>query len=164
MSCFILHPDSIRKIGYTLAAILNADHFGNTYSFDVSAVRAAKLPQIFRDTFRPAYGFDPERISEALHKLNAKAYAGRYSDPEAEPFAPPTKGTRYQLRPVAGACGTAQEWHYHLASLLDCYLYQTAEDTTLHDPMREALDAFAAHLASGIVQHSEQYAKFRWGE
>lgn len=163
MSCFIMNPDSIRKIGYTLAEILNACKYRNCYTFDKGAANAANLPKLFAAYDRPLYGFDPEAISETLHRLNVKAYAGRYNDPDAEPFAPPAN-VRYNLRPLAGATNTPQEWHYHLASLLDCYLYQTAEDATLADPIRAALETFSAHLAAGIVRNSEQYNKYRWGE
>lgn len=164
MSCFIMHPDSIRRIGYTLAEILNACKYGNVYTFDKGAAIAANLPKLFAEYDRPLYGYDPEMISEALHRLNAKAYAGRYSDPEECEFVPASSTTRYNLRPAAWACNTPQEWHYHLASLLDCYLYQTAEDATFADPLRAALETFAARLACGIIQHSDQYNKFRWGE
>lgn len=163
MSCFIMNPDSIRKIGYTLADILNACKYRNCWSFDKGAAKAARLPELFAAYDRPLYGYDPEMISKALHDLNAKAYAGRYSDPEETPFADPAN-MKYTLRPFAGACNTPQEWHYHLASLLDCYLYQTAEDVTLTDPLREALETFAACLKYGIVQHSDLYNMFRWGE
>ena len=163
MSCFIMNPDSIRKIGYTLAAILNACKYRNAITFDKSACTAAKLNKLFAEYDRPLYGYDPEMISEALHRLNAKAYAGRYSDPDAEPFAPPAN-LRYRLRPAADATKTPQEWHFHLASLLDCYLYQTAEDATIDDPLRAALETFSAHLATGIVRNSERYNKYRWGE
>lgn len=163
MSCFILHPDSIRKIGYTLAEILNACKYRNYYTFDKGAAKSANLPKLLAQYDRPLYGYDPEAISEALHRLNAKAYAGRYSDPDEETFAPPAN-MRYNLRPLAGVTNTPQEWHYHLASLLDCYLYQTDEDTTHADPLRQALETFSAHLAAGIVRNSEQYNKYRWGE
>ena len=164
MSCFIMNPDSIRRIGYTLAAILNACKYRSCVSFDKTAATAAKLDRLFADCDSPLYGYDPERISEALHGLNARAYAGRYRDPDECEFAPASTATRYNLRPAAGACNTPQEWHYHLASLLDCYLYQVAEDATYHEPLREALEAFSASLTRGIVQHSESYNKFRWGE
>ena len=165
MSCFIMNPDSIRKIGYTLAAILGACKYNHFVTFDKSAATAAKLDKVFADCTNGIYhDFDPEMISEVLHRLNARAYAGRYRDPELEPFAAPNRSTRYTLRPAAGACNTPQEWHYHLCSLLDCYLYQTAEDATQADPLREALSTFAAGLKSGIVQHSDIYNKFRWGE
>lgn len=163
MSCFIMNPDSIRRIGYTLAEILNACKYRNVYTFDKAAANAANLPKLLAEHDRPLYGYDPESISKTLHDLNVKAYAGRYADPEEDPFPSPLN-IRYTLRPAAGACNTPQEWHYHLCSLLDCYLYQTAEDATLHDPLREALETFAACLKSGIVQHSDQYNKFRWGE
>lgn len=165
MSCFIMNPDSIRKIGYTLTAILNACKYNHFVTFDKSAATAAKLDKVFADCTDDFYhDYDPEMISEALHRLNARAYACRYRDQEFEPFAAPNRSTRYTLRPAAGACNSPQEWHYHLANLLDCYLYQTAEDATLADPLRAALETFATRLASGIVQHSEQYNKFRWGE
>ena len=163
MSCFILHPNSLRMIGYTLAEILNACKYRKVYTFDKGAAKAANLPKLLAEYDRPLYGYDPESISKALHDLNVKAYAGRYADPEEDPFPSPLN-MRYNLRPAAGACNTPQEWHYHLASLLDCYLYQTAEDATLADPLRAALETFAACLKSGIVQHSEQYNKFWWGE
>lgn len=163
MSCFVMNPDSIRKIGYTLAAILNACKYGNSYRFDKGAATAANLPKLFAAYDRPLYGFDPESISEALHRLNAKAYAGRYSDPDECEFAPPAN-KRYSLQPITGVGSTPQEWHYHLASLLDCYLYQTAEDATLADPLRAALETFSAHLAAGIVRNSDYYNLHRWGE
>ena len=55
-------------------------------------------------------------------------------------------------------------WHYHLAKLLDCWLYQTAEDATYKDPRRLAMAEFRDNLYGFIVTNSPEYVDTRWGE
>lgn len=167
MSCFIMNPDSIRKIGYTLAAILDGCEYSNTASIATDAAFVADLPNVFHQYFSRIRGYNGEGISEDLHTINARAYAGRYKEEFLQPFAPSTDTTRKSLSRLAQYTNhteSPQEWHYHLISLLDCWLYQTAEDATRNDPKRIALQAFAASLSRQIVQHSEEYNRYRWGE
>lgn len=164
MSCFVMNSDSIRRIGYTIAEILNACKFSSVYTFDKNAASVANLHKVFEKYESPLSGFDPEAISKNLYMLNVKAYDGRYRKKSEFIFTEPDMKKRYNLRPVASAGNMPQEWHYHLARLIDCYLYQTEEDETNDDPMRKALETFQTHLMHGIVSNSEQYKKFRWGE
>lgn len=55
-------------------------------------------------------------------------------------------------------------WHYQLAKLLDCWLYQTAEDATYKDPLRLAMKEFRDGLYYFIVMNSPQYVDVQWGE
>ena len=167
MSCFIMNHDSIRKIGHTLADILDACELSNTVSIATSAAEAADLPRVFWRYYSRTRGHNAEGIAEDLHTINARAYAGRYREEGLEPFEPSHSYKRksiYRPAQYEGHTESPQEWHYHLVSLLDCYLYQTAEDATRHDPKRFALQDFAAALSRQIVQHSEPYNRNRWGE
>lgn len=165
MSCYVMNSESIRKIGYTLADILNACKYNGVVTLDKSACAAADLEKTFRDCVSGKHqDYDPEKISKALHRLNAKAYASRYWVPDECEFAPRGNKADYSFRPVAGANGIPQAWHYHLARLLDCWLYQTAEGATLRDPLRLGVKKFAACLAQQIVKHSPLYQCDLWDE
>lgn len=167
MSCFIMNPESIRKIGYTLAAILDVSEFGKECTIATNAAESANLPKAFHQYYSRHRGYNAEGISEDLYMLNLQAYASRYERSPWEPFPDPISRSAYSLTrlPVyADHTEAPQEWHYHLLKLLHCWLYQTEEDATIEDEKRKALEAFANALSCQIVQHSNEYSKFRWGE
>lgn len=158
MSCYVMKADSIRKIAYSLADILNHLHACPDCTIASDAATVAKLPHAFSRYFSHVRWYNGEAIAEDLHRLNMLAYCGRYrEDPETGVY--PIIGAPEDLSIVRRAeygehSETPQPWHYELAGLLDCWLYQTAEVTTANDPTRAALQSFSAALKSGIVQHS----------
>lgn len=167
MSCFIMNPDSTRRIGYTLAAVLDMAAFGSEYTIATAAAEAANLAEAFKQYYSPVRGYNAEGISEDLHLLNVCAFASRYRNSPWEPFPDPASHGRYSLTqtPVySDHTESPQEWHYHLLNLLDCWLYQTAEDATIKHDMRKALEAFAGALCGQLVRHSEPYTRCKWGE
>lgn len=167
MSCFIMTPDSTRRLGYTLAAILDMCEYSNTWSIATAAANEANLPAVFRQYFNRVSGYNAEEISNALYIVNVCAFASRYRTAPWEPFPDPTPHSHYKLTqtPVYGDhTESPQEWHYHLVSLLDCWLYQTAEDATTNHDLRKALKAFAGALCGQLVRHSEPYTRCKWGE
>ena len=52
-------------------------------------------------------------------------------------------------------------WHYHLASLLDCWIYQTSEDTVRGDPLRQAVREYRNCLYAFIIRNSPPYTTVR---
>lgn len=166
MSCFIMPPVSIRTLGNTLDSVFNAAKYSNTHSITTAAVCNTSLCKAFADCLY-CECYDGEMIAAELFRINAAAYAGRYKEPTDTALPPHIAGTARSLfdRPVfADHMERPQDWHYHLASLLDCWLYQTSEDATRTNEKRIALAEFARNLKCIIVQHSEQYNKTRWGE
>lgn len=158
MSCYVMKADSIRKIAYSIADILNHLHASPDCTITSDAATAAKLPHAFSRYFSRVRWYNGEGIAEDLHRINMLAYCGRYrEDPETGVY--PIIGAPEDLSIVKRAeygehSEIPQPWHYELAGLLDCWLYQTAEDATINDPLRLALQNFSAALKSGIVQHS----------
>lgn len=166
MSCFIMNPDSIRRIGYTLADILNGCKYSGTLNLAKAAARHTIAGKEFSDCIVGG-SYNEELISQALHRINAQAYAGRYREPDLEQLPDPAAKTRYSLHRLPLYIERSErphEWHFHLMQLLDCWLYQTAEDATMKDEKRIALQAFSNALAVQMVQHSEPYNHYVWGE
>lgn len=168
MSCFVMNPDSIRRIAYTLADILNASYFSNTCNIATDAVHTSDLAKAFAQYFSPVRGYNAEGIAEDLYSLNQRAYNGRYLVcMDCDFLPPPNAGQAYSIR--RAPCVTSgrehpQPWHYHLLKLLDCYLYQTAEDATSADPLRKVIHSFNTSLMGRIVRCSAAYAVCEWGK
>lgn len=170
MSCFIMNAESIRKIGYTLADILDSCIYNNEFSIATNAAQCSDLAKAFQIAYSVKHRvYWGEMIAEILHRINAKAYAGRYNEPDEMPFPEyPGRNTPprslYRRSEYAEHTEHPQEWHYHLAALLDCWLYQTEEDASRDCPERLAIKAFCKALSREIIQHSPEYNLHRWGE
>ena len=165
-----MNPDSIRKIAYTLADILDACNYSKEYSIACNAMQSSNLPKVLRIAYNvKARFYSGEMIAEILHRINAQAYAGRYNEPDVIPLPifpgrSPANRSLYRSSEYEMHHEIPQEWHYHLANLLDCWLYQTAEDASRDCLERQAVLVFRNNLMREIVQNSPEYNKFRWGE
>ena len=147
MSCFIMNPEP-------LAAIANAVETRLNVGYDYWGFEAPD--GLFRELedCKSSCTYYAEPISLSLYALNVRAYNGRYSSHEEPEDQNLGAGARFAVRP----------WHFQLAKLLDCWLYQTAEDATRSDPLRLAMQEFRDNLYSFIVLNSPEYAAGRWGE
>lgn len=166
MSCFIMNPEP-------LAAIANAVETRLNVGYDYWGFEAPD--GLFRELedCKSSCTYYAEPIYQRLYALNVRAYNGRYSsheEPEDE-TAPTIDGSKYTVHHGpeyqnlgAGARFAVRPWHFQLAKLLDCWLYQTAEDATRSDPLRLAMQEFRDNLYSFIVLNSPEYAAGRWGE
>lgn len=186
MSCFVMKPESIRQIGYTIEKIFNCYLYSNTATITMHAVDAAgglpaclggyyiqpgSLGVVFADCRTPSGDFDGEMIARELWRLNVAAYNGRYNEQGGEELPPDLVGlpdirraySLWKMPEYADHMEKPQEWHYHLCRLLDCWLYQTCEDATDKHEKRQALRKFSDALKVAIVQHSDDYNNFRWG-
>lgn len=169
MSCFVMNPESVKMIACTMAELYNRVY---EVEYFLSLSIGAYFPKMRAETenvFKPledvGYTMDSEAFYNALMKLNLRAYNGRYGkeDEEYPLFSDVDSGSIFE--PIGGFCNRkeAGEWLYHLAKLLDCYLYQTLEDGTDKDGLRIALVEFNKALKVYIVEHSTTYSKFKWG-
>lgn len=169
MSCFIMRVESIRTLAYTLDSVFNAATFSNTLTITTFAVCCTDLCNAFADCIR-SQSYDGEMIAAALYRINAEAYSARYREEvsaEIPARIPGTTRSQYSLYAypvIEEHMERPQDWHFHLTSLLDCWLYQTDEDATRENKKRLALRDFARNLKCQIVNHSLQYSKYRWGE
>jgi len=112
-------------------------------------------------------------VYNRLYALNVKAYRGRYDEPftPEDMTGPDVNMANYVIHrkiEYKEVCsGTYSfvlcSWHYQLAKLLDCYLYQTAENAAYNSPLRSALGQFRKELYEFIVMHHPQYIAPRWG-
>ena len=166
MSCFILSHDSIRRIAHTLADILNASTNGSECTIATNAAHVSDISRTFAHHYKPRNGYNAEGIAADLYHLNVSAYNGRYYDNKCPVMLPRMNHacTLYTLPHYSNGTEIPHEWHYHLAKLLDCYLYQTDEDATRTDPLRKSLQAFSDALMREIVRHTRAYDLHKWGE
>lgn len=168
MSCFVMNPEP-------LAAIANAVETRLNVGYDYWGFEAPD--SLYRELAgcKMSCTYFAEEIYKKLYAVNVRAYNGRYASHEepADEEAPIIDGSKYivhhgpeyQSRGEGnGTTYAVLPWHYQLAQLLDCWLYQTAEDATRSDPFRLAMQEFRDGLYSFIVQHSHEYFAGRWGE
>lgn len=168
MSCFIMNPEP-------LAAIANAVETRLNVGFDYWGFEAPDSLFHELSDCKSARTYYAEDIYRKLYALNVRAYNGRYSgheEPEDE-MAPTIDGSKYTVHHGPeyqsrgegnGTTFAVLPWHYQLAQLLDCWLYQTAEDATYKDPLRLAMAEFRDNLYGFIVTNSPEYVDTRWGE
>lgn len=158
MSCFVMQDRALATIAETVSAVCNMGF--NYFGFDVPRSLADAV-----ESCRDRYGYcKEEKLYTALYALNVRAYAGRYNRPEdlTAPAYSPAK--LIEPRECVDHHEKIKPWHYQLAKLLDCYLYQTAEDATTEDPMRKGLADLLRTLQAFIVRNSNEYhSAAEWG-
>ena len=160
MSCFVMNPEPLAAIANAVETRLNCDYNYWGFSAPDSLYRELNDCKTSRTYFA-------EAIYKKLYALNIRAYNGRYSGHE-KPVgeeAPIIDGSMYIIhrRPAYREHGFAvRAWHYHLAKLLDFWLYQTLEDATHNDPLRLAMVEFQRALYTFIVTNSTEYADVQW--
>ena len=162
MSCIVMKCESLAALANAVETRLNCGY--NYWGFEAPD----SLYQELSDC-RSVRLYCAERIYRKLYALNVRAYNGRYKDHE-EPVdedAPIIDGSGYVVHhgPEYREHGFAvRPWHYHLASLLDFWLYHTLEDATRNDPLRLAMQDFRDSLYGFIVRNSPPYTAVRQGE
>ncbi len=161
MSCLVMKRELLATLGSATAARLNL-------SFDFWGFEAPRELYDALTDCRTCGHYSEQAVYDRLYALNVRAYRGRYDEPfnPEDITGPDVNMARYAIhrKPEYRAHGFAvQPWHYQLAQLLDCYLYQTAEDATYNDPLRLALVKFRDALYAFIVSRSPQYTALQWG-
>lgn len=162
MSCFVMNPEPLAAIANAVETRLNCDY--NYWGFEAPA----SLYNALADC-KTSCTYFAEDIYRRLYAVNIRAYNGRYADhEEPEDEEAPTINLRKYIvhrPPEYREHGFAvRPWHYQLAKLLDCWLYQTAEDATYKDPLRLAMAEFRDNLYSFIVGNSPEYTVAPLGE
>ena len=161
MSCMIMNYESLAALANAVEARLNCGY--DYWGFEAP-------DNLFRELSdcKTTYLYSAEDIYRRLYALNVRAYNGRYGDHEEteDETAPVIDGSKYVVHrpPEYREHGFAvQDWHYHLAQLLDFWLYQTSESATHNEPLRLAMQDFRDILFRFIIRNSPQYADMRWG-
>ena len=161
MSCFVMNPEPLAAIANAVETRLNCDY--NYWGFSAPDSLYRELADC-----KTSCTYFAEDIYRKLYTVNVRAYNGRYADheePEDEE-APTIDGSKYVIHhpPEYREHGFAvRPWHFQLAKLLDCWLYQTAEDATFKDPLRLAMKEFRDNLYGFIVGNSPEYVDAPWG-
>lgn len=163
MSCFVMNKEPLAALANAVETRLNCDY--NYWGFEAPSSLYRELADC-----KTSCTYFAEPIYRKLYSVNVRAYNGRYAGRPAEPGdeeAPDVDVSRYIVhhRPEYREHGfAALPWHYHLAKLLDCWLYQTLEDATKNDPLRLAMAEFRDGLYHFIIQNSPEYTAVQWGE
>lgn len=162
MSCMVMNPEPLAALANAVETRLNCDF--NYWGFEAPDSLYREL-----EDCKTSFTYFAEDIYRKLYALNIRAYNGRYADheePEDEE-APSIDVSKYIVHhpPEYREHGfDARPWHYQLAKLLDFWLYQTAEDATVNDPLRLAMKEFRDGLYQFIVLNSPEYFNVPWGE
>ncbi len=166
MSCSIMKPELLAALANAVEARLSCNY--SYWGFEAPDSLFHEL-----NDCRIAHSYHSycvESIYRKLYTLNVRAYNGRYQgheEPVDEEDAPVIDGSVYVVHhgPEYREHGfAARPWHYHLAMLLDYWLYQTLEDATRSDPLRLAMQDFRDRLYGFIVQNSPPYTAVREGK
>lgn len=162
MSCFILNDRALAALADGMEKTLNMG-----YNF-----AGMDAPQNLRDVLEEScadkYGFfEAKLIYNELYKLNARAYTGRYPYDPADETPPdfPAVSPLVQLIEWDGAarCFKITPEHFKYMKLLECLIYQCAEDATYRDPLYLALKDFRNNLCFFLVHNNPHYTAASWG-
>lgn len=158
MSCLMMNEKALAAIALATENLLNMGY--DAWGFDA--------PEILFESLSGCESecgfFYTEKIYEKLYILNSRAYAGRYNEPVN--ITPPDvdfSSLHLWERPEYNEFYTIKEWHYKLLKLLDCFNYQTDEQTTSRDPLKKAMDELARVLSGFIARNSAAYSAAPWG-
>lgn len=159
MSCLMMNEKALAAIALSVESLLNIGY--NAWGFEAPE----SLFEALRDCENEFSSFYAEKIYEKLYILNFRSYAGRYKEPLN--ITPPDvdfSSVKLWERPeYNNGFYTIKEWHYKLLKLLDCFNYQTSEQTTSRDPLKKAMDEFARVLSGFIARNSAAYEAAPWG-
>lgn len=167
MSCMIATKETVSKVSYFIAMLLNQGF--NSFGFSVSEY----LHQVFDDC-RTCGLYDEDMIYNSLYNLNYKAYAGRYRLPIKEDYSdefPKNPSLRYwdvlerKMEAVGENgrwCEVVQEWHYAAFMGVQFLCYQMNEDITRNEHKVKALEELATRLSIFITCHTPEYHKLHW--
>lgn len=162
MSCLMMTNQAHATLANTLEFILNGGF--NRFGFEAPESLFKAL-----DDCKDSAGFyNEEKIFRRLYDLNARAYNGRYKG--AAHIAPADFATDFpsvpplvQARQYENFHEKLLPWHYKLAKLVDCLIYQAEEDATRNDPLFLALIDFKRMYCSFLVTNSDEYNAAPWG-
>lgn len=167
MSCFIMDKKSLAAIANATAILLNSgrEYFG----FNAPKELIDACADCTDNPNAPRKFYVAETICSKLYSLNVTAFNDRYPSLSVQKDDDDSKinvdsykinnpldiedDGRFSIRP----------WHYQLAKMLDCWIYQTDEDATHADAFRMGMVEFRNRLCRFIVCNSEIYGTFKWG-
>ena len=162
MSCMMMTDQAHATLANTLEFILNSGF--NRFGFDAPDSLFTAL-----DDCKDVAGFyQAEKIFRRLYDLNARAYNGRYMDAShisPADFIPdfPSVPPLVQDRQRENFHEKLLPWHYKLAKLVDCLIYQACEDATRNDPLLQALVDFKRVFFAFLVTNTDDYDAAPWG-
>ena len=159
MSCFMMNPESLSVLGNTLAVCLNAKNGNFGFWIPDSVYRAFNdCGEYFDDWGGSRKYHDGKMIAQKLAEINLAAfkecYDGRHMEDISEPYV--LEGCAQRIKMAYG--NRAHSWHYHLAKLLDCWLYQTCEGDVTNDKARLAIQELRNNIYEFIVTSSPLYS------
>ena len=162
MSCLIMNPEP-------LAALANAVETRLNCGYDYWGFEAPDSLYHELSDCKTSCTYFSEPIYRRLYAINVRAFNGRYASHEepAVETAPDIDVNQYTVHhgPEYREHGFAvRPWHYHLAMLLDFWLYHTGEDATRSDPLRLAVAEFRDNLYRFIVRNSPRFIETPWGQ
>ena len=112
------------------------------------------------------YGFyDNLAIFRRLYDLNARAYSGRYPYDPADPTPPEMPVLPPLLHHVEwdGEKHLLTVEHFKYFKMLDCFIYQCAEDATCKDPLFLAVKDWHKDWMRFLIRNNPTFAALPWG-
>lgn len=162
MSCMVMKEESLAALANAIESNLNGGYSLWGFEAPDSLYDALEDCRIRR-------WFSAKAIYDKMYAFNIKAYNSRYAEHEgaADDIPPEVDLSQYKIHQkpeYRNGNVIIRPWHYHLAKLLDFYIYQTNECATYKDPLWAAMLEFSNCLNRFIVRRNPEYDTCGWGQ
>ncbi len=102
-------------------------------------------------------GLDPQKMGEALYRMNERAIIARYGEESVKEFAegrPGGSGFVFQRDNLSNMMQDLKS--------IRCLIYQCSEGEVFKEELYKQIDAYSGDLALAIVSRLPQYESARW--
>lgn len=149
MSVLVMSEEAHATLAEVIRTVLDEGY--NFFGFEAPQSLYDALDDCEFEDIRGCYS--SAKIYRKLYTLNIKAYDNRYKIEEDDPIVPkmPDVPPLVQIRQYGSGHDHPRNWHYKLAKLLDCLIYQCSDKPTAVDPLYLALVDFDRVVKSFIV-------------
>ena len=161
MSVLVMSEEAHATLAEVIRTVLDEGY--NFFGFEAPQSLYDALDDCEFEDIRGCYS--SAKIYRKLYTLNIKAYDNRYKIEEDDPIVPkmPDVPPLVQIRQYGSGHDHPRNWHYKLAKLLDCLIYQCSDKPTAVDPLYLALVDFDRVVKSFIVTNNDVYNNAPWG-
>ena len=161
MSVIMSSPELISTLADYLETLSIASYEFN--GFEAPSDLRTALKDCHSETYHR--DMDSEKIYSKLYNLNMYAYCRRYNSPLQMAPAKPTVKRLIGPMEYDGSRRIIKPEHYKILKILAFYNYQVEDYGAEFDsPLVTALTRLENVLCHLIVESSEEYAEYKWGE
>ena len=152
MSCWMLNDEFIATVAEGISQAARTKIWIEPGTFENCGIKG----------FSGYFYFDERKLAAKLKSMNVAAYNGRYrrspkSETETDRF-PDTTATAKALNDDT----TGEAWGAFL-KMLDCFMYQCAEDPVYDSDDYRSLEKIRNSIRDIIISRNKGYSEAQWG-